>query len=156
MNKADTVDNDEYGEDAANQLCAEAWTRTNGRVKSQIDYVWSTAGIRFHIGVREKLSGDHRPLVYDLEMENFGNGKHGSWRGLEEKKRQTNLNGWKPLDLEDYDIASARIADSFLPGGIHFFLDPENFLLKKGQKEKMMEEQSQAPHHVWDPLPNVL
>ena len=48
MNEVDTDDNDEYGEDVANQLCAEAWTRTDGRVKSQIEYVWFPAGISFH------------------------------------------------------------------------------------------------------------
>ena len=36
----------------------------------------------------------------------------------------------------DYDIASARIADSLLPGGIHHFPDPEKLLLKKGAKRK--------------------
>ena len=80
INKADTLDNEEYSGDVANQLCAEAWTWTNGRVKSQIDYVWSTSGIRFHGGVRDKLSGDHRPLTYDLEMERYGDGKYGCLR----------------------------------------------------------------------------
>ena len=139
MNTSDNDDDDEYGEDAANQLCAEAWTWTNGRVKSQIDYVWSTSGIRFHGGVRDKLSGDHRPLTYDLEMERYGDGKYGCLRApseSEEKKRQKSLNGWKPLDPEDFDIASARIANSLLPGGIHHFPDPEKLLLKKGAKRK--------------------
>ena len=139
MNMAGNDDDDEYGEDAANQLCAESWTRTNGTVKSQIDYVWATPGIRFHGGVREKLSGDHRPLTYNLEMENYGEGTFCCWRApseLEDKKRQNSLNGWKPLDPENFDIASARIADSLLPGGIHHFPDPEKLLLKKGAKRK--------------------
>ena len=136
FNETDTDDNDEYCEDDANQLCAETWTRTDGRVKSQIDYVWSTAGIRFHGGPREKPSGDHRPLVFDLEIEDYGSGKHGRWRGSGAKKKHKSLNGWKPLDPEDFDTASARIADSLLPGGIHHFPEPEKFLMKKGAKRK--------------------
>ena len=105
FNEADPDDNDEYCEDDANQLCAETWTRTDGRVKSQIDYVWSTAGIRFHGGAREKLSGDHRPLVFDLEIEDYGSGIHGRWRSSEATRKHKSLKGWKPLDNEDCQCA---------------------------------------------------
>ena len=98
FNEFDPDDNDEFCEDDANHLCAEAWTRIGGTVKSQIDYVWSTSGIRFHGGAREKLSGDHRPLVFDLEINDYGSGKHGRWREGKATKKHKILTGWKPFD----------------------------------------------------------